>query len=113
MASEQDRRRAKRVTPGRLKVALYEQDGELVDISASGACIGLTLAQVSGAVTAFILKWEDGILLRGRVVRSWVHHRHPLDAAASPRVQHRIGVEFVGLPPQSVGQLQQLLLAAG
>jgi hypothetical protein len=114
MASPQDRRRAKRVSPGPFKVAMNEQDGVLVDISESGACVRVTFGCVSDAITAFILKWEDDILLRGRVVRSWVHRDEPNAGAAAPaRTQHRIGVEFVSLPPHSVGRLQQLILAAG
>jgi hypothetical protein len=101
MASPHNRRRATRVSPGRLRVAMHEQNGVLVDISESGACIGLTLAEVSDTVMSFILKWEQDILLRGRVVRAWVDQAQP-----------RIGVEFVSLPRHSAGQLQQLILAA-
>jgi hypothetical protein len=91
---------------------MHEQDGVLVDISESGACVRVTFGCVSEAVTAFILKWENDIVLRGRVVRSWVHRDRPDDAAPA-RTQHRIGVEFASLAPQAVGQLQQLIVAAG
>jgi hypothetical protein len=102
MASPQDRRRWPRVTPGPLKVALHEQDGVLVDISQSGACVRVAFPQVSDTVTAFIVKWEEDILLRGRVVRSWVD-----------RTQHRVGIEFVSLPVRSASQLQRLTVALG
>lgn len=98
MASPQDRRRWPRVTPGPYKVALHEQDGVLVDISQSGACVRVAVPQLSDAVTPFILKWKEDILLRGRVVRSWVD-----------QTQHRVGIEFVGLPPRSESQLHALL----
>ena len=92
---------------------MHEQDGVLVDISETGACVRVAFGCVSEAITAFILKWEGGILLRGRVVRSWVHCDQPADDAAPARTQHRIGVEFASLPPRSLGQLQQLILVAG
>lgn len=79
---------------------MYEQDGVLVDISQSGACIRVALGLASDAVTPFILKWDEDILLRGRIVRSW-----------ADRTQHRVGVEFVGLVPRSAIQLQRLTVA--
>jgi c-di-GMP-binding flagellar brake protein YcgR len=101
MASAQDRRRWPRVTPGPLRVALHEQDGVLMDISQSGACVRVALPQVSDAVTPFIVKWEEDILLSGRVVRFW-----------GDRTQHRLGIEFVGLHPRSERQLQRLMVVA-
>ncbi|MBM3819661.1 MAG: PilZ domain-containing protein [Acidimicrobiia bacterium] len=101
MSSPEDRRRWPRVTPGPLKVSMFEQDGVLVDISQSGACIRVALALASNAVTPFILKWDEDILLNGRIVRSWVD-----------RTQHRIGVEFVGLAPRTAIQLRRLTVAA-
>jgi len=77
---------------------MYEHDGVLVDISASGVCFRVRAAQPPDAMLAFIVRWEqENILLRGRVVRSSVQ---------------QVAVEFHQLPPYSVDQLQRLTASA-
>ncbi len=91
---QSNRRRARRVQPGPLPVSMHTQDGVLVDISESGACIRMIAAPPPEESLAFVLRWRsESILLRGRVVRSFDHH---------------IGIEFLSLPPYSVEQLQRL-----
>jgi hypothetical protein len=90
---------------------MYEQNGLLVNISESGACVRLRAQQPSDAVLAFIVRWDqENILLRGRVVRSTMH-RSGRDAVIA-RVEHDVGVEFHQHPPQSVDQLQRLAASA-
>ena len=90
---------------------MYEQNGLLVNISESGACVRLLAQQPSDAVLAFIVRWDqENILLRGRVVRSTMHRSRP-DAVIA-RVEHDVGVEFHQLPPHSVDQLQRLAASA-
>ena len=78
---------------------MYEHDGVLVDISASGARFHVRPAQAPDALLAFIVRWDqENILLRGHVVRSSVQ---------------QVAVEFHQLPPHSVDQLQRLTASAG
>ncbi|MBM3820994.1 MAG: PilZ domain-containing protein [Acidimicrobiia bacterium] len=88
---------------------MYARDGELIDISDSGAAIRAQFPQSSGEFLAFVLRWnEESILLRGRVVRTAVHRTMPMTDSGMPKIEHHIAVEFVGLPPHSVDQLKRL-----
>jgi hypothetical protein len=109
LSSNQERRRAPRVHPGPLKVSMYARDGELIDISDSGAAIRASFPHSSGEFLAFVLRWNDeSILLRGRVVRSATHRIMPARDSGIAKIEHHIGVEFVSLPPHSVDQLKRL-----
>lgn len=88
---------------------MYARDGELIDISDSGAAIRAQFPQSSGEFLAFVLRWnEESILLRGRVVRTSTHRAMPMHDSGIAKIEHHIGVEFVGLPPHSVDQLRRL-----
>ena len=88
---------------------MYARDGELIDISDSGAAIRASFPQTSGEFLAFVVRWnEESILLRGRVVRTSVHRVMPDRESGIAKVEHRFGIEFVGLPPHSVEQLKRL-----
>jgi hypothetical protein len=112
-SSNFDRRRAKRVRPGPLKVAMDPQAGVLLDVSDTGALIGTGVARPPDESIAFAVEWnQESILLSGRVVRTAMRHLPPVTESGLPRVEHHVAVEFGHLPDDSVARLRQLLRAA-
>jgi hypothetical protein len=107
-----DRRRAKRVQPGPLAVALYGQDGVLLDVSETGALFKTDLARPYTDSLTFALQWgKESLSLRGRVVRAATQHLPPAPDSALPRVEHHVAVEFQEVPAQTIAQLRRLVRA--
>ncbi len=91
---------------------MYESEGSLIDISESGALLCQRAQQPPDTLISLILDWNDeSVLLRGRVVRSVSHRVQPASGMLA-RMAHRVALEFVDLPAQSVSALQRLTRAA-
>jgi len=91
---------------------MYPQDGVLLDVSESGACIRVRSPQSLDESLAFVVRWNDeSILLRGRMVRTALHRAQTTSHAELPRVEHRIAVEFQNLPEDSLERLRRLVRA--
>lgn len=105
-----ERRRAKRVRPGPLRVRLHRTcEGILVDISESGALVQVPSALSPDRPIVFQLEVGGSPLqLRGRVVRS-SPHKLEMAQATLARTEYHVAVEFSDLPADQVAALQHLI----
>lgn len=104
-----ERRKAERVRPGPLRVRVFRSEGSLIDISLSGAFVRLPRLEAVDAEVTLIVDWDEkALLLRARVVRS-VPQRVQLANAVLKRIEYHVALQFVGLPPETVTTLRELL----
>lgn len=109
-----ERRRARRVRPGPLRVRLFRSEGTLIDISETGALVRLPRREaVALRPITLTVEWhENTVLLRVRVVRS-TSHRIELPTAVLTRAEHHVAIEFVDLASPAAATLRRLIDRTG
>jgi hypothetical protein len=106
MASGRDRRRSERVATPFIPVQLSEINGELTDLSMSGAAVVHRSPIKPGSSCTLIFPSHGGFYIPCEVLRSVVQVRR---GASLPEYVFRSAIQFNPIPPEQEPSLREFL----
>ena len=106
MASPKDRRRAERFPTASIPVQLSDINGELIDLSLSGAAVVHRSPIKPGAAATLVFPSYGGIYIPCQVLRSIVQVRR---AENGPEYVFRSAISFAPLAPDQEQPLREFL----
>lgn len=106
MASAKDRRRSERFPTASIPVQLSDVNGELIDLSLTGAAVVHRSPVKAGAAATLIFPSYGGIYIPCEVLRSIVQVRR---GDKGPEYVFRSAIEFSALSPDQEGPLREFL----
>ena len=106
MASAKDRRRSERFPTASIPVQLSDVNGELIDLSLTGAAVVHRSPVKAGAAATLIFPSYGGIYIPCEVLRSIVQVRR---GDKGPEYVFRSAIEFSTLSPDQEGPLREFL----
>jgi len=106
MPSGRDRRRSERFPTASIPVQLSDIDGELIDLSLSGAAVIHRSPISAGAPATLVFPSYGGIYIPCKVLRSLVQVRRLDDG---PEYVFRSAIEFNEIPPEQAKSLNEFI----
>jgi len=106
MATGKDRRRSERFPTASIPVQLSDVNGELIDLSLTGAAVVHRSPVKAGAAATLIFPSYGGIYIPCEVLRSIVQVRR---GDKGPEYVFRSAIEFSVLSPEQEGPLREFL----
>ena len=106
MASGRDRRRSQRFPTPSIPVQLSEINGELIDLSISGAAVIHRSPIKPGSSCTLIFPSHGGFYIPCEVIRSVVQVRR---GASLPEYVFRSAIQFNPIPPEQEPSLREFL----
>ena len=106
MASGRDRRRSERYATASIPVQLSDVNGELIDLSLTGAAVIHRSPVKAGASATLIFPSYGGIYIPCEVLRSIVQVRR---AESGPEYVFRSAISFNTLPPEQEQSFHEFL----
>ncbi len=106
MASAKDRRRSERYPTASIPVQLSDVNGELIDLSLTGAAVVHRSPVKAGAAATLIFPSYGGIYIPCEVLRSIVQVRR---GEKGPEYVFRSAIEFSPLSPEQEQPLREFL----
>lgn len=108
MASAKDRRRSERFPTASIPVQLSDVNGELIDLSLTGAAVIHRSPVKAGAAATLIFPSYGGIYIPCEVLRSIVQVRRG-DSEKDPEYVFRSAIVFSPLAPEQEKPLREFL----
>jgi hypothetical protein len=108
MASAKDRRRSERFPTASIPVQLSDVNGELIDLSLTGAAVIHRSPVKAGAAATLIFPSYGGIYIPCEVLRSIVQVRR-LETDKDPEYVFRSAITFSPLAPEQEQPLREFL----
>ncbi|HEU4888793.1 MAG TPA: PilZ domain-containing protein [Thermoanaerobaculia bacterium] len=108
MASAKDRRRSERFPTASIPVQLSDVNGELIDLSLTGAAVIHRSPVKAGAAATLIFPSYGGIYIPCEVLRSIVQVRRA-DSEKDPEYVFRSAIVFSPLAPEQEKPLREFL----
>ncbi|HEX8252127.1 MAG TPA: PilZ domain-containing protein [Thermoanaerobaculia bacterium] len=109
MASGKDRRRSERYQTASIPVQLSDVNGELIDLSLTGAAVVHRSPVKAGAAATLIFPSYGGIYIPCEVLRSIVQVRRDEGAGSAPEYVFRSAIVFNALAPDQEQPLREFL----
>lgn len=109
MASAKDRRRSERFPTASIPVQLSDVNGELIDLSLTGAAVIHRSPVKAGAAATLIFPSYGGIYIPCEVLRSIVQVRRDEDNDKDPEYVFRSAIVFSPLAPEQEKPLREFL----
>ena len=106
MASGRDRRRSERYPTGSIPVQLSDVNGELIDLSLTGAAVIHRSPVRPGTACTLIFPSYGGMYIPCQVLRSVVQVRR---GEAGPEYVFRSAIVFAQMAPEQQGPLHEFL----
>jgi len=106
MPSGRDRRRSERFPTASIPVQLSDIDGELIDLSLSGAAVIHRSPVNAGAPATLVFPSYGGIYIPCKVLRSLVQVRR---AGDGPEYVFRSAISFADMEPEQRDPLREFL----
>src|SRR5207244_2514114 len=106
MASGRDRRRSERFPTASIPVQLSDIDGELIDLSLSGAAVIHRSPVPAGASATLVFPSYGGIYIPCHVLRSLVQVRR---IGSGPEYVFRTAISFESMAPEQREPLREFL----
>jgi len=106
MPSGRDRRRSERFPTASIPVQLSDIDGELIDLSLSGAAVVHRSPVNAGAPATLVFPSYGGIYIPCKVLRSLVQVRRADDG---PEYVFRSAISFADMEPEQRDPLREFL----
>ena len=106
MATGRERRRAERTPTASIPVQLSDINGELIDLSLSGAAVIHRSPIRPGSSATLIFPSYGGIYIPCQVLRSVVQVRR---GGAAPEYVFRSAIQFNPIPPEQEPSLREFL----
>ncbi len=106
MASGKDRRRSERYATASIPVQLSDVNGELIDLSLTGAAVVHRSPVKAGAAATLIFPSYGGIYIPCEVLRSIVQVRR---GESGPEYVFRSAISFNALPPEQEQSVHEFL----
>jgi hypothetical protein len=106
MPSGRDRRRSERFPTASIPVLLSDIDGELIDLSHSGAAVIHRSPVAAGAPATLVFPSYGGIYIPCKVLRSLVQVRR---AEEGPEYVFRSAISFADMEPEQREPLHEFL----
>ena len=108
MASAKDRRRSERFPTASIPVQLSDVNGELIDLSLTGAAVIHRSPVKAGAAATLIFPSYGGIYIPCEVLRSIVQVRR-IESDKDPEYVFRSAITFSPLAPEQEQPLREFL----
>ncbi len=108
MASGKDRRRSERYPTASIPVQLSDVNGELIDLSLTGAAVVHRSPVKAGAAATLIFPSYGGIYIPCEVLRSIVQVRR-IESDKDPEYVFRSAITFSPLAPEQEQPLREFL----
>ncbi len=106
MASAKDRRRSERYPTASIPVQLSDINGELIDLSLTGAAVVHRSPVKAGAAATLIFPSYGGIYIPCEVLRSIVQVRR---GEKGPEYVFRSAISFTAVPPEQEQSFREFL----
>jgi hypothetical protein len=105
-ATGRERRRSERVPTASIPVQLSDVNGELIDLSMTGAAVVHRSPVKAGASATMIFPSYGGIYIPCRVLRSVVQVRR---SSSAPEYVFRSAIEFLPIPAEQESSFREFL----